>query len=221
MILDFYNNLEENDFSERTIKKRLCLFMDACNIKLENNANDNSNNGNTISYNDYYKEIERDISKKAEYIRYISVNGEYGDLKFTFKSKYNLSILKNKIKKTPYIIELDKSFNDSVYRFKIEDVKFFDGNNNRVIFNIYKINKNDKEKVVHHCFYGNIYNFDRILSIVRAFVNNPEIVFDICNSITIRDMTSKFSNKQIKKIELDSKNDSRLKSKIKKKVKSL
>ena len=217
---DIRKLLSEKEFDSEIIKNRMECFLKSCSINIDDESKCNDKKCD-IEYVDYYNELGT-TSSSVQYNRNISINGEYDDLKFVFTLTYNIDTTKNEIRNIPFMIHLNKNYDDSIYCLKMESIDFYNGRNNRrVVFNIYKKSRNNFKLVIHRCFYSNISDFDKVLRIVKSFVNNPESVFKICNDIMIRDMKSKFTNNDIKKFSIKEDNSSKLLIKLKKKVKLL
>ena len=200
-------NIFNTKNSRDTLENRFDSFLKACNIDLT------SDSLNKIKYNDYYKEIGNVASFDMKYNRNISIDGEYNNLKFVFSIACNVDG-KNEVKTALFMIDLDKEYSDTIYRLKIESLGDL-----RIIFNLYKNNKSDSKLSIHRCFYANVYDFNKILRIIKSFTDSPERVFDICNDIMIGNINPKFTNGEIRRLCKNDEYDDGLMSKIKKKLK--
>ena len=109
----------------------------------------------------------------------ITLSGQYGDLTFSFINYYDKERLDKKIVDLPFAIYLEKKIDKYTYKFDIETV---DGPKTKFTIIKYRELK-DRTLYDDVTFYANVFDFSKILKLVKSFVYNPILVFNTYNEI--------------------------------------
>ena len=174
--------------NNKTLRYRINGFAYACNMR---DIGVLSNSGvlfNTSGFDKYGNKENSDehsyfISLNEHdrlYGKCITLKGQYEDLTFTFINHCGKNIkLDKKIVDLPFYISLEKKVDNETYQFEIETDT---GMRTRFLMIKYT---DFKDHSLHDdlCFYSNVSDFSKILKIVKSFVYNPKLGFDIYSEI--------------------------------------
>ena len=200
-------------------------FMYACNVDTDNAiykdviTRDDYKSATLTWNNDEDNHVRLSFSKILDKkdSTFLAINGEYKGLKFDYLNNYDNEILGKNVKYLPFVIKLVKEHEGFLYDMKMELI-----DKRRVVFNLKRKSNSNRILSYHRCFYANILEFSKILRIVKAFNDDPEMLFDTCNDIFINEVKPSLTNNQINKLgSKDDKLNEPVSSKIKKKIKLL
>ena len=158
-------------------------------------------------------------AKDNNNIQSITLNGHYGDLRFTFtnyckiKELYKLD---KKVMDLPFSIHLAKAVDRDNYVLKIETV-----NGIETKFTYSKYREHKKRTISYtHSFYCNILDFESVLSFVKSFVYNPELAFSKCEEIRENKKVT-YTENDLNKVVMKDANLEKPVGKVKKIVKTI
>ena len=216
------NLADMNDaFDNKTFRYRINGFAYACGMKdvvvnkdsgvvFNTNGFDNLHSDNDQGYFISVNKNEYPIGKT------ITLSGKYNDLNFTFINYYNKEKLDTKIRDLPFSIVLIKPIEMDTYRMEIETI-----NGMQTKFAIYKYQEfKDRTLIDDVVFYANVMDFSKILKLVKSFVYNPKLVFNVYSDLEEKHRHI-YTNTDLDKAILQDKKLDKPMSKIKKIVQRL
>ena len=217
---EFSKIISKNTFCDeidsKTLAYRIDGFLYACNYTLKEDAHEQvwkifeKQYENIVNFdqNDE-KKLNILVKKQIDPKRgnYIMLKGESDDLMFVFNNYYGKKKIDKKIMEIPFDIVLIKKFNDMEYQMILgtnvdKEVRF-------------TVIKNNEKKIV---FYANIFDFSKILKLVKSFVKNPDVVFNTYSEV-ISEKRISFTNTDVNKVIENDKNLDKPASKLMKKIK--
>ncbi len=194
-----YSKIDKSEMlaiNSRTLHYRLKSFINACNMtSFMDNYNMLINGYEYPELGDYVERPKKQANLTWDYDEKIGdvifFSGTYDNLKFMFANYLRNDKNTKKINNLPCYVKLVKTINDVSYELNIKTMD--------APKHYFKLVKNESVKVE---FYANILEFSKILNIVRAFVNDPEKVFNTYYEIIgkkIKTITNGDLNKVIEK----------------------
>ena len=194
---DFEINLAaiNEAFNNKTLEYRINGFAYACKMK---NIGIVKNGGVLFSSSKKQEDTNyfiatSEISDKT-YGDGISISGNYGNLVFTFTNYPGKKNLDKKVVEIPFSISLIKPVDKDIYYLNIDT-----HNDIQDRFEIIKYRELKNDTVCSKiCFYANVFDFSKILKLIKSFVYNPKLVFNTYNEIE-KNKIAVFTNSDLSK----------------------
>ena len=153
---------------------------------------------------------------KGDFGKNITITGHYDDLNFSFVNYFDSKKLDKKVCELPFKISLAKLVGNDNFVLNIETVN---GIETKITFSKYREHK--KRTISYtRSFYVNILDFSNVLKLVKAFVYNPNLVFDIYNEV-IDNKKIVFTGSDFKKAVMQDEKLDKPVNKVKKLVKNI
>ena len=174
LVEDLLNRCYVDVLDSKTLNYRLNGFIYACGMDLSDGTNKQLVGGYELplferTLTDSNNRVLLTWTRDTEKGDGVILDGEYNDLKCLFINYYEKDKNKNKVNQLPFIVSMKKKVDDTYYMLRMEtDLA------PRVQFYLATLNGDVLNETV---FYASVLEFSKILRIVQAFNNDPEMVF--------------------------------------------